>query len=104
MSAHCLRHIIVVLAAVLFVLHVQAMDHARAAPHAHVADVSSSVDHEDSCGLGCCAASACCVQAVEADVVDLPERHSPVFGITSQRVPSFAAFGPPDPPPRSSDV
>lgn len=103
MRARSLRSLLMAMAAILFALHVQAMDHERAAPHGHVADASSSV-HEDACGLGCCAASACCVQAVEADGVEFPERHSPVFRVTSQQAAAFAAVGPPDPPPRSRAV
>lgn len=104
MSARNAKRLFMVLAAMLFALHAQAMDHVRAPTHGHAAEHSSPTHDEGGCDFGCCAASACCVQAVEAEGVEAQEHHSPVFRIVSHKVVASTAVSPPDPPPRSQVV
>jgi hypothetical protein len=101
MSARSAKRLIMVLAAMLCALHVQAMEHVLAPAHQHAA-VHLSSDHDDGrCGTGCCSSAACCVQAVAAEAMDVPERHPASYGIVSQSAEPLAAVSPPDPPPRS---
>jgi hypothetical protein len=101
MCAHGMRILFMVLAAVLFAFHVQAMDHVPAAPYGHAAEHDSSGPPDGRCDSGCCSTTACCMQAVVAYEVDAPAPRSLILGTTSQRAVALAAVSPPDPPPRS---
>ena len=100
MSARNAKRLVLLLAAILFAFHVQAMGNTRPPVHQHVA--AQSTHHpQEPCGSGCCKDSACCVQAVEVTAYQVPERHTTSFPIEPHRVLPLATSGPPDPPPRS---
>jgi hypothetical protein len=101
MSARSAKRLFTVLAAMLFALHVQAMEHVHAPAHQHAAVHASSGHDDGRCGSGCCSSAACCVQAVATEAMEVPERHPTSYRIVSQRAEPLAAVSPPDPPPRS---
>lgn len=101
MAGRNAKRLFLLLAAILFALHVQAMNHAPAARHLHTAESGSSGHSDNKCESTCCSTSACCVQAVVAIDVDTPSLRAPVFPIPSQQAVALAAVDPPDPPPRS---
>lgn len=104
MSVRGVNRMFLILVAVLFAFHVQAMDHPRTLPHGHEAERTSHADHGLRCGSACCSTSACCVQAASADEIEAPVTRSPVYGIDYHREMALAAVAPPDPPPRSPFV
>lgn len=100
MSARNAKHLFLLLAAILFSFHVQAMGHVQPPTHIH-ASADPSDYHQDPCDSGCCKNFACCVQAVEVRGYELQERYSRGFRIVSHRAVAPLASSPPDPPPRS---
>lgn len=103
MRASSLQSLLLVMAAILFAFHFQAMGQAQSSVHQHAASQTSHLD-QDPCASGCCKNSACCVQAMEVVGYEVRERRSPVFAIASQRTLAPNSFNPPDPPPRSPVV
>lgn len=104
MAGRNAKRLFLLLAAILFAFHVQAMDTASATPHGHAAAHDSSRHLDGRCDSVCCSTTTCCAQLVGAYEVDATEPRSPIFAIPSQRVVALAVVGPPDPPPRSLAV
>lgn len=104
MYARSAKRLFMILAGMLFALHVQAMEHVNASAHERAVEHSSSGHADGRCGSSCCSPAACCVQAVAAEAFGIPECRPPSYSIVSQRADPLAAVTPPDPPPRSLAV